>query len=129
MKHVPLKILYVEDDPDTIELIGLVLSKEGYEVEVTDKGREALRLARTKRFDAYLIDNWLPDITGLELCGQLREIDPRIPIIFFSGAASDADREAALACGAAAYLIKPAGLGHLPNEIMRIISTAIAAHA
>lgn len=53
------RILCTEDDPDTRELIIMILGLEGYEVICTDNGEEALKLARSQSFDLYLVDSWM----------------------------------------------------------------------
>jgi CheY-like chemotaxis protein len=63
-------ILFAEDDPDTRELIHLVLRRAGLRVSATGSPAEVLTLAATERFDALLLDNWMPELTGFELCRQ-----------------------------------------------------------
>ena len=55
----------------------------------------SLLLAKTDSFDLYILDNWLPDRSGMDLCLRLREIDPKTPILFYSGAALEEDRQRA----------------------------------
>lgn len=100
-------ILFVEDDPDTRELMQFVLGSAGFSVSVTGDVSEALRFATNARFDALLLDNWLPGVTGIELCRQIRSFDHSTPIFFCSGAATDADKKAALSAGAQGYFTKP----------------------
>lgn len=78
------RILCTEDDADTRDLIILVLQNEGYEVICTDTAEQAISLAKAQSFDLYLLDNWLPDSSGIELCRELREIDSKTPILFYS---------------------------------------------
>jgi DNA-binding response OmpR family regulator len=115
------KILYVEDDADTREVVTLILTNEGYSVKTSELGHFGLTLARSSSFDLYLIDNYLPDITGERLCRKLREIDPTTPILFFSGS-SESDTDDALAAGAQGYLRKPASGEELINEIKRLLT-------
>ena len=68
---------------------------------------EALKLAREQHFDLYILDSWLPDGKGVELCKRLREFDRRTPIMFLSAAAYETDKQAAIDSGAQCYLIKP----------------------
>ena len=112
----------MEDDADTRELVSLVLARAGYEVVVADNPEQAARLAQTASFDLYLIDNWMPGASGIELCGWLRKFDNDTPILFFSGAAYDQDKRAALAAGAQGYLTKPADNDNLIEEVSRLIS-------
>ena len=116
------RILYAEDDADTRELVTLVLEMQNCQVVATESYEEALRLARAEHFDLYLIDNWMPHISGVKLCEQLREFDRHTPVLFYSGAAYDADRERALASGAQGYLVKPAAGEQLIAEVLRLVS-------
>jgi len=72
-------ILFAEDDPDTRELIHLLLSRTGFRVSATGSPAEVLTLAATERFDALLLDNWMPELTGVELCRQIRTFDQSTP--------------------------------------------------
>lgn len=128
MSSPKARILCTEDDADTRELIVFILSSEGFEVICTDSSEEALRLARSDSFDLYLIDNWLPGLSGEELTRRIREFDSETPILFYSGAAQESDKERARASGAQGYLVKPAGVDELVNEVARLIAEAKIAH-
>jgi len=116
------RILYAEDDSDTRELVTLILGCQNCQVIATESGDEALRLARAEHFDLYLIDNWMPGVSGVRLCEQLREFDPHTPVLFYSGAAYEEDRKKALASGAQGYLVKPADGDALIAEVSRLLS-------
>ena len=103
-------ILCVEDDSDTQDMMRVMLSGWGYDFEVAGTCADALRLIREQMLAAVLLDNSLPDCTGIDLCREVREFDTRLPIIFLSGSAHDDERQLALDCGANAFLSKPFGL-------------------
>ncbi|HEY9230777.1 MAG TPA: response regulator, partial [Blastocatellia bacterium] len=103
-------ILCVEDDVDTQEMMRVMLNGWGYGFEVAGTGAEALQLIRERALAAVLLDNSLPDCTGIHLCSQVRQFDTRLPIIFLSGSAHNDERQQAFACGANAFLSKPFGL-------------------
>ncbi len=100
-------VLCVEDDVDTQEMMRVMLMGWGYDFEVAGTGADALRLIRERELAAVLLDNSLPDCTGIHLCRRVREFDTRLPIIFLSGSAHDHERQQALASGANAFLTKP----------------------
>jgi DNA-binding response OmpR family regulator len=102
-----LSVLYVEDDEDSGFMLSTLLGFSDIDVLVSASIKEALHLAQNRYFELYLLDNRLPDGTGLELCQQLHELNPQIPIVFFSGKAYESDKQKGLAAGASAYLIKP----------------------
>lgn len=99
------RILCVEDHEDTCDILRLTLSD--YLVSTEGSCAGALRQVRRRLFDLYVLDNWLPDGTGIELCRQIRRFDPNAPVIFYSAAAYDSDRKAAFEAGAKCYLTKP----------------------
>jgi DNA-binding response OmpR family regulator len=122
MKSPDARILYAEDDADTRELVTLVLEMQNCQVIATGSHDEALRLAKAEQFDLYILDNWIPGISGVRLCQLLREVDPHTPVLFYSGAAYERDKARALASGAQGYLVKPVDGDELAAEVLRLIS-------
>jgi DNA-binding response OmpR family regulator len=114
-------ILYIEDHEDTCELVSFVLQQREYEVTTSSTISNGVRLACENSYDLYLLDSWLPDGSGLELCRQIRQFDGRTPILFYSAAAYEIDRELALNSGAQGYLTKPT----LNTELCDIVSRLI----
>ena len=82
-------ILLVEDREDHFELLAINL--EEYRIVRARNFAEGLRFATEKYFDLYILDNWLPDGTGLELCQLIRKFDPHTPILFCSAVAYERD--------------------------------------
>lgn len=121
------QILYTEDHADTRELVSLVLTNSNCKVTVTDTDDKALLLARANKFDLYLLDNWIPGGSGIDLCKKLREFDPMTPVLFYSGAAYESDKQEAFASGAQGYLTKPVDNDELVNAVFRLISEAKSA--
>lgn len=115
------RVLYIEDHEDTRELVTLLLTQRSYEVITGDTIESGIALANTQKFDLYLLDSWLPDGSGLELCQKIRQFDKATPILFYSAAAYASDHEMALQCGAQAYLIKPSR----PSELYKLVSELI----
>jgi len=111
------RILYAEDDPDTRELTYLILTQAGFEVVCASSGVDAIQLAKVQSFDAYLVDNWMPEISGWEFCQQIKEFDSHTPIIFYSAAAYQHDKDKAFAMGAHSYITKPASGEELVSTI------------
>jgi DNA-binding response OmpR family regulator len=101
------RVLCVDDDEDACEMLSLLLKRQGIELTCAGSAAEAWPKIRVGRFDLYMLDGWLPKLDGFELCRQIREFDANTPILFYSGAAYDVDRQKGLAAGANAYVIKP----------------------
>jgi two-component system response regulator RegX3 len=115
------RILYVEDHDDTRDLLTLVLEGRDYEVTPARTIATALAIARQQTFDLVILDSWLPDGSGVDLCVGIRQFNARTPIIFYSAAAYEADRILALAAGAQGYLTKPAKLSDLCDLVSSLI--------
>jgi DNA-binding response OmpR family regulator len=115
------RILCTEDDADTREMLIFLLQHEGYEVICTDNAAQAISLAKAQSFDLYLVDSWLPNSSGPKLTEQIREFDTTTPILFYSGAAYEADKQNARSAGAQAYLVKPVENEILVAEVIRLI--------
>lgn len=115
------RILYIEDHEDTRELVTLLLAQKSYEVITGATIETGVELAGAGEFDLYLLDSWLPDGSGLELCKQIRQFDKTTPIIFYSAAAYATDSDLALKCGAQAYLVKPSQPSELCDLVTRLI--------
>jgi OmpR-family two-component system manganese-sensing response regulator len=115
------RILFVDDDEDTCELMRILLEQSGYAITIAGSFADALWLARTERFDLYILDNWLPYGTGIELCQQLRALHSSTPILFHSGVGVEANIREAMGAGANGYLVKPCDFDLLQNTIVRLL--------
>jgi len=93
------------------------------EARAVGTAAQALWLIRVERFDLYLLDASLPDLDGFELCRRMRAFDQHTPILFFSGAAFEADKKKGIEAGADAYVIKP-DLDGLLGSITQFVSHA-----
>jgi DNA-binding response OmpR family regulator len=118
-------ILYAEDDQDTRELVQLFLRQAGFRVSVTGDSSEVVSLVATDHIDALLLDNWMPELSGLELCRQIRIFDKNTPILFCSGAVTEADKEAAFSAGAQGYIGKPFD----PDDLIATLRAALRMQA
>ena len=114
------RILLVEDYEDLRDLTTLTLTE--YTFSCARNFNEGLLLARQGGFDLYILDNWLPDKSGVELCRAIREFDSDTPILFYSAAAYAKDVQEGLLAGAQAYLVKPVIPGELRQAVARLIS-------
>ena len=101
------RVLCVDDDEDSRVMLGTLLKLALIEAKAVGTAAQALSSIQAERFDLYLLDSWLPDLDGFELCRRMRIFDPHTPILFFSGAAYEADKKRGIEAGANAYVIKP----------------------
>lgn len=101
------RILCVDDDEDTCFLLTTLLEREGFEAKSVKSVEQALELSRRDSFNLYILDTWFSRGSGTGLCRKIREFDPHTPIIVYSGAAFESDKEEALHAGANAFVAKP----------------------
>jgi DNA-binding response OmpR family regulator len=117
----PLSILVVEDNPDILRFLVLLLRQAGHEVRPASSVAEALGLAAEGPVDLLVSDIGLPDGSGLDLLPRLRAGRPGLPAIAFSGFGSDEDVRHSLDAGFAAHLTKPLDFRRLSEEIRNIV--------
>ncbi len=88
-------------------MLVILLKLAFIEAKAVGTAAEALSLIKAEHFDLYMLDAWLPEMDGFELCRRMRAFDAQIPILFFSGAAYEADKKKGIEAGANHYVIKP----------------------
>lgn len=103
----PFSVLSVDDDLDACEMMSLLLRSQGIDLICAQSASEAWTKIDAQCFDLYLLDAWLPTVDGFELCRQIRARDTKTPILFYSGAAYDTDKQKGIAAGANGYITKP----------------------
>jgi two-component system catabolic regulation response regulator CreB len=102
----PPRILVVEDEPSIRDSIVYALESEGFEVNYTASGTEALAKAKANSFQLIVLDVGLPDASGFDVCRDLRHFST-VPVIFLTARASEVDRVVGLELGADDYVTKP----------------------
>jgi CheY-like chemotaxis protein/MinD-like ATPase involved in chromosome partitioning or flagellar assembly len=120
------KLLIVDDDMDTLRLVGLMLERQGYEIIAASGGRQGLILAKSERPDLILLDVMMPDIDGFEVTQKLREdeVTADIPIIIFTAKNQLEDKLSGFDFGADDYLTKPTQPRELFAHIKAVLSRA-----
>ncbi len=120
--HQPT-VLVVEDDEDARFAMAEVLAGQGYLVLTAGSGHDALGVLRAplSPIDVVIMDVHLPDLTGIELCARLRQLDPDLPVIVCTGAASPEEAAELLRLGARRYFQKPI----TPDELLASVESAL----
>ncbi len=121
---MPEKILVVDDDVDTLRLVGLMLQRNGYDIVAASSGRQALLTALREQPDLIILDVMMPDMDGYEVTRKLRA-DPKtlaIPIIMFTAKSQIDDKVTGFEAGADDYLTKPTQ----PRELLAHIKAVLA---
>ena len=121
-EHRSRRILCVEDNQDTCEVVGFIFRE--YEMVFAGTIKDAAPHIENEEFDLYLLDNWLPDGSGIELCKKIRAKDPDAPIIFTSAVGMKNDVEQAMAAGADRYILKPVEPENLRNVVKELLLAA-----
>jgi DNA-binding response OmpR family regulator len=115
------RILLVDNEVDARDLAELILAE--YKLIYARDFGDGLRLARQRYFDLYILDNWLPDGNGAELCRLIRAFDPYTPILFCSTAGYARDIREAMRSGAQEYLVKPVFPDEFRQAVARLLSS------
>ena len=114
------RVLVVDDDVKTVELVKLYLNRDGYRVFTAYDGTEALRLAREGHPDLIVLDLMLPGIDGLEICRTLRS-ESDVPIIMLTARTTEGDRLTGLDLGADDYVPKPFSPKELAARVRAVL--------
>ena len=126
MKVAQRKILLVDDNQDARAMMIMWLGDADYTVTTAETMAQGWKLAQSTSFDLCLLDSWLPDGSGYDLCRQISALLPDMPIVFYSAGAYEKDRQCGLAAGARAYLVKPNDLDRIEAVIRNLIAEGIA---
>lgn len=120
MPQPPKRVLCVEDNEDICFMLTTVLGRAGYTAASAASPAEALEMDGREHFDLYILDTRFGEESGLDLCRILTAAHPDTPVIFYSAAVFDSDREAALRAGASAYVTKP-GIEELVEVVRDVL--------
>ena len=123
-------ILVVDDEPDILELIRLNLSQAGYRIETAMTGSEALGLLERSAPDLVVLDLMLPDMSGTEVCRQIRN-RPRssaIPVVMLTAKGEEIDRVIGFEVGADDYVTKPFSPRELLLRVEAILRRTLRAN-
>jgi DNA-binding response OmpR family regulator len=127
--QMPKKILIVDDDVDTLRLVGLMLQRQGYQIVAANSGSQALVMASSEKPDLILLDVMMPDMDGYQVTKQLREKPEtlNIPIVIFTAKSQPEDRITGFEVGADEYLTKPTQPRELFVHVQDILARKQAA--
>jgi len=114
------RVLVVDDDVKTVDLVKLYLNRDGYKVLTAYDGIEALRLAREGHPDLIVLDLMLPGINGLEICRTIRA-ESDVPIIMLTAMTTDQDKLTGLDLGADDYVTKPFSPRELAARVRAVL--------
>ncbi len=122
------KVLIVDDDVQTLRLVGLMLERQGYKILAANNGKQALHMARTEQPDVIILDVMMPDIDGYEVTRRLRK-EPEttnIPILMFTARTQVDDKVSGFESGVDDYLTKPIHPAELTAHLRALMSRSKA---
>jgi DNA-binding response OmpR family regulator len=118
------RILIVEDERAVARGLEYGLTSEGYHAVIAESGQRALELARTGNPHLILLDIRLPDMSGFDVCRQLRTEGRRLPILMLTARDEEVDKVLGLELGADDYVVKPYSLRELISRIRALLRRA-----
>jgi len=116
-----MRVLVVEDETKMAGLLRRGLTEEGYSVEIAANGTDGLWAATESDYDAVILDLMLPDLSGLEVCRQLRSRGRWAPVLMLTARDGVPDRVAGLDAGADDYLVKPFAFSELFARLRALV--------
>ena len=125
------KVIIVDDDRETREMLQVLLELEGFEVKLAANGLRLISTLHVDKPDLILLDVMMSWIDGFELCQAIKK-NPEfatIPVVFISGRTSSADRQRGVEVGAADYFTKPLDTHRLVARLRELTGVSGGAHA
>jgi CheY-like chemotaxis protein len=121
-----LRVLVVEDDPDSRELMVFILEPAGAQVTAVASGQAAFEAVTQQSFDLIISDLQMPERDGYSLIREIRSLQPeqggQTPAIALSGSVREEERELAFTCGFQRFLLKPIDPDELINVIVALLN-------
>ena len=115
------KVLIVDDDPNIREVISVLLSSEGYNVDAAENGQMAIdKVYSGGEYDIVCLDIMMPDMDGIEVCSKIRK-KSNVPVLFLTAKSQDKDKVEAYSMGGDDFLVKPFSQTELLMKIKSLI--------
>jgi DNA-binding response OmpR family regulator len=120
-------VLIADDDEDICALVAAILTRAGFHAETADGGRSVLDAANRTSVALYVLDVRMPDLSGLDVCRQLkRALDPSTPVLLISAESTLDDLAAGYAAGCDDYLPKPFSARELVRRVDQLLAKDVA---
>ena len=117
-----MKVLLVDNEPNVLEVMRLGLGIKGYDVDTVRRAVRALEALKKKQYDVILLDLLMPEMSGIELLKQIKQLDIKSKIFILSGYVSDEVIQEAMDEGAAGYITKPSSADQICSSIEKAFS-------
>ncbi|MGH7206264.1 MAG: response regulator [Nitrospiraceae bacterium] len=116
------RILALDDDAKIRDLLNTLLRRKGHQVLTADHGQKGIDVFRQERPDITILDIEMPNMNGIEVLRQIRQIDPQAPVIILTGAGTEAFEKQARELGVTHFLAKGFSLHELGDALNRILN-------
>ena len=116
------KILVIDDEQSIRNLLDTILRRKGYDVVLADSGRQGLELFRRERPDVIVLDLKMPEMDGLTVLQQIKNLDPGKPVIILTGAGTAEAEKQVRALGVTEYVEKEFSLHLLGDSLKRLLN-------
>ncbi len=121
VNEAKLSVLVVDDNDSIRESLTILLSLKGHRCESATNGIEALQKVKQSNFDIVITDLQMPEMDGVVLTRELRQLYPNLPVMIMTGQSDDSLLESAISAGAKAFLSKPFGVSELIMGLHKIV--------
>jgi two-component system OmpR family response regulator len=115
------RLLVVDDEPNIVDMLGMALRFQGFEVTTAHCGREATAVVTADCPDLLVLDVMLPDCDGLELCRRWRDQGIDVPVVFLTARDRHSDKVAGLTYGGDDYVTKPFSVDELVARVRAVL--------
>lgn len=116
------RILHVDDEPDSLEVVKTILEKEGFEVVGMALGTKAIEAIKSESFDLIILDIMMPDMTGWELFTEIMKVKPNYKVVFLTILELSKEKEKELIkAGVKDYIRKPFDRDDLVKRIKNVV--------
>ena len=118
------KILVIDDEQGIRNLLDTLLSRKGYEVVLASNGQKGLELFRRERPDVVVLDLKMPEMNGLTVLQQIRQLNPVQPVVILTGAATAEAEQQVRALGVTEFVEKEFSMHRLGDCLKRLLNSA-----
>jgi DNA-binding NtrC family response regulator len=118
------KILVIDDEQGIRNLLDTLLSRKGYEVVLASNGQKGLELCRRERPDVVVLDLNMPEMNGLTVLQQVRQLNPAQPVVILTGAGTAEAAQQVRALGVTEFVEKEFSMHRLGDSLKRLLNSA-----
>ncbi len=115
-----MRVLIAENNPNTMDFLNNIFSREGFDVLLAENGTKALEMFKTETPDFVCLDIMMPDMSGYDVCKEIRKNDENIPVVFISAKNKVSDKVVGLELGADDFITKPFDVSEVIARIRAI---------